>query len=193
VGDKKMLHSDAITKTKDVLIAYLRQFLTNRDNYKDFCNADYSNAEIFDKEPTALRSFPSILITSINGNYVNSGLSDMAQELYDDDGTCIGYRYSGMFELPITIELATRSTPDRDRLADLISMTIRVLMRRQLELQGILIKDMRYAGESEILYDSDKVYIATLQFTTWSEWYKDVNFLPLTGIDVNGELDNKNL
>jgi hypothetical protein len=68
-----MLHSNAITKTKDVLIEYLRQFLLNRDNYSDFCDADYTQAEIFDKEPQALRSFPSILITSINGNYISSG------------------------------------------------------------------------------------------------------------------------
>lgn len=181
-----MLHENAITQTKDILIEYLREFLANRDNYKDFCDADYTSIEIFDKEPNILREFPSVLITAISGTYINSGIGDIAQELYDDDGVCFGYRYSGMFELPISIELATRSSRDRDRLADLITMVLRVLIRRHLELAGIIIKDMRYAGESEILYDSDKVYIAALQLTTWSEWYKDVKLLPLTGIDING-------
>lgn len=181
-----MLHENAITQTKDILIKYLREFLVNRDNYKNITDADYTSAEIFDKEPTVLRAFPSILITAISGNYVNSGIGDIAQELYDDNGVFIGYRYSGMFELPITIELATRSSKDRDRLADLITMVLRVLMRRQLELAGVLIKDMRYAGETEILYDSDKVYIATIQFNTWSEWYRDVTLLPISGIDVDG-------
>ncbi|MNI84544.1 hypothetical protein D3C73_1414600 [compost metagenome] len=51
---------------------------------------------------------------------------------------------------------------------------------------------MRYAGETEILYDSDKVYIATIQFTTWSEWYNDVTLLPLTGIDVDGQYKQEN-
>lgn len=180
-----MLHENAITKTKDVLIDYLRKFLINRDNYVQICEADYTDVEIFDKEPNVLRKFPSILITAMSGNYINSGIGDIACELYDDDGEFIGYRYSGMFDLPITIELATRSSKDRDILADLITMTLRVLMRRQLELAGILVKDMKYAGESEILYDSDKVYIATIQFSTWSEWYKDVTLLPLIGIDVD--------
>lgn len=186
-----MLQENAITHTKDVLIEYLRQFLRNQDNYKDFCNADYSMAEIFDKEPQVLKSFPSILITAINGTYINSGLSDIAQELYDNNGTCTGFRYSGMFELPITIELASRSTKDRDRLSDLITMTLRVLLRRQLELAGIIVKDMRYSGETEILYDSDKVYIATIQFTTWSEWYRDISLLPIVGIDIDGKYSKK--
>lgn len=187
-----MLQQNAITQTKNVLIGQLRAFLQNTDNYKNICNYDYSLIEIFDKEPQVLKTFPAILLTAINGNYINSGLGDIAYELYDDYGTCIGYRYSGMLELPITLELATRSTLDRDRLADLITIIFRVLLRRNLELSGILIKDMRYAGETEILYDSDKVYIATIQFTTWSEWYNDVTLLPLTGIDVDGQYKQEN-
>ena len=46
---------------------------------------------------------------------------------------------------------------------------------------------MRYSGESEILYDSNKIYITTLQFTAFTEWYQDITFLPVTGIDVNTE------
>lgn len=180
-----MLQQNAITQTKDILIKYLRSFLKDPANYINITNVDYSEAQIFDKEPTALRVFPSILITAISGNYINSGIGDISSELYDEFGNCIGYRYSGMFELPITIELATRTSKDRDLLSDLISFVLRVSLRRQLESTGILVKDMKYGGENEIQYDSDKVYIATLQLTTWSEWYNDVKLLPLTGIDVD--------
>lgn len=180
-----MLDQKAITATKNTIIEHLRGFLFNVDNYKSIVNRDFSNAMVYDKEPTVLRQFPAILITAMSGNYITSGLGDVSMELYDEYGDFYGYRYSGMFELPITIELATKTTVERDILVDLVSMALRVLLRRHLESKGILVKDMRYGGEGEIQYDSDKIYIATLNLTTWSEWYRDVTALPLTGIDVD--------
>lgn len=185
-----MMKANAVTNVKDNIIKYLREFFANKENYNEY-GFDLSDMEIFDKQPLVLQSFPSVLISAVNGNYITSGLGDISQELLDDDGMCIGYRYSGMLELPVTIEVASRTTPERDRLIDLLSITLRVLIRRQLEYEGILIKDMRYGGESEIMYDSDKLYIASIQFTTWSEWYKDVTFLPLKGIDIEYDNDSK--
>lgn len=180
-----MLKQNAITQTKDILIKYLRSFLKDRNNYIKFTDIDCTDSQIIDKQPNTLIKFPTILIIAINGNYIHSGIGDICSELYDELGNCIGYRYSGMLELPVTIELATKTSKERDLLVDLISLALRVILRRQLESAGILIKDMKYGGESEIQYDSDKIYIATLQFTTWSEWYEDIDLLPLTGIDVD--------
>lgn len=182
-----MLKQNAITQTKDILIKYLRSFLKDRNNYINITDIDCSEIQIFDKQPNRLLKFPTILIIAVNGNYINSGIGDICSELYDEFGNCIGYRYSGMLELPITIEMATKTSKERDLLVDLISLALRVILRRQLESAGILIKDIRYGGESEIQYDSDKIYISNLQFTTWSEWYEDVNLLPLTGISVDIE------
>ena len=99
------------------------------------------------------------------------------KRLYDKNGTCIGCRYSGFLELPITIETATRTTPERDVLTDLIIQMLRVEARRQIEAEGLLIKDARYAGESEIVYENDKVYIASINCTIWLQWYKDISYL----------------
>lgn len=182
-----MLENNAITNTKDILIEYLRAFLKNPVNYLNISNVDFSKTIIYDKEPTQLKSFPAILLTAINGNYISSGIGDVTQEVVNDDGVVVAIRYSGMFELPVTIEIASRTTKERDILTDLISLTFRVLLKRQLESRGIIIKDMRFGGESEIQYDSDKVYISTLNFTTWSEWYRDIELLPLVGIDIDAD------
>lgn len=187
-----MLHEKAITQTKDTLINYLRGFLYNTSNYQDICDFDFSDCEIFDKEPNALRKFPTILLTSATGNFTTTGLGDLAGEIYNEDGDAIGYRYSGILELPITMEIAVKTTRERDVLVDLIAMAFRVLLRRHLELAGVLIKDMRFVGENEITYDSDKVYIATIQFTTWSEWYRDVKFVyPFKKINLDVEMDTE--
>lgn len=180
-----MLKENIVTKTKDILIEYLRAFLKNPSNYISITNVDFSESQIYDKEPNELISFPSILISAINGNYINSGIGDITQEIEDEYGNTIGIRYSGMLELPVTIEIATRTTRERDLMTDLVSLALRVLLKRHLESRGIIIKEMRFAGDNEIQYDSDKLYISTITFTTWSEWYRDVSLLPLTGIDID--------
>lgn len=181
-----MLREHAITKAKDILITHIRGFLKNIDNYKNICNRDYTQCEIFDKEPNVLRLFPVILITAASGNYINTGFGDMAGDLLNSDGIGIGVRYAGQMELPITIEVGTRSTKDRDILIDLLSAAIRIIFKRDLEANGIVIKDMRYGGESEILYDSDKLYIATLNITVWMEWtYDSLYHAPIKQINMD--------
>ena len=49
---------------------------------------------------------------------------------------------------------------------------------------------MRYGGESEILYDSDKLYIATLNLTVWMEWqYVSYYKGPVKQINIGGKFD----
>ena len=172
-----MVKEQAITNTKNIIIKYIRGYLRNIENYSDITSSDFTQAEIYDKQPNELRYFPSILVTSLNGNFITAGLGDFGTELYDENGTCIGCRYSGFLELPITIETATRTTPERDVLTDLIIQMLRVEARRQIEAEGLLIKDARYAGESEIVYENDKVYIASINCTIWLQWYKDISYL----------------
>ena len=185
-----MLKEHAITRAKDMLISHIRGFLTNIDNYSDICDRDYTKCEIFDKEPNVLRTFPVILITAANGNYINSGLGDVGEEIVDENGIYVGVKYAGQLELPITIEAGTRSTKDRDILIDLLSAAIRIIFKRDLESNGIIIKDMRYGGESEILYDSDKLYIATLNLTVWMEWQYISRYKgPVKQINIGGRFN----
>lgn len=180
-----MVRDQAVTNTKDTIIKYLRGYLRNIENYSDVTSLDFTNAEIYDKQPNELRYFPSVLVTALNGNFITAGLGDYATELYDKNGICIGCRYSGFLELPITIETATRTTPERDILTDLIIQMLRVEARRDIEAEGFLIKDARYASESEIVYENDKVYIASINCTIWLQWYKDIDYVRVKKININ--------
>jgi hypothetical protein len=181
-----MHNASALKHTKDVLIKNLRGYLRNYDNYKRMCPKDFSHTQIFDKEPNELRAFPIVILTGSSGQMITAGISaDFAMELRDENGDLRGYRYGGMYEFSITVEIGTRSTLDRERLTDLTSMAYRFHLRRFMEKEGILIKDMRYGGESEVPYDSDKIYVSTIQFTTWSEWYRDYDLLDIEDIDVS--------
>ena len=62
---------------------------------------------------------------------------------------------------------------------------LRVYARRQLEAEGILIKDARYSGESEITYENEKVYISTLNCTIWLQWFRDVNYINIKEINLD--------
>jgi len=183
------MRQSALKHTKDVLIKYLKAYLRNYDNYKHLCPKDYSQSEIFDKEPNELRVFPSVIVTGSNGQFITSGLSDVAYEIYHPDtNEVIAYRYGGMYEFNVSIDIGTRSTLDREMFTDLVTMAFRFHLRRYMEKNGVLVKDMRYGGESEVPYDSDKIYVSSVQFTTWSEWYQDVELLPMDGINIDFEM-----
>jgi hypothetical protein len=171
-----------------MLIKYLRGFLANYENYSNFCPKDYSQALVSDKEPNELRQFPLVVISGSSGQIIAGGLQDFAEEIYDEQGSLQAYRYGGMYEFNITIDIATRSTLDREQFSDLVAMALRVLVRRYIEKEGVIIKDMRYGGESEVNYDSDKIYVSNIQFTTWSQWYQDINLMDIgkINLDFNG-------
>lgn len=187
------MRASALKYTKDVIIKYLRGFLANYENYQNFCPKDFSQAMIFDKEPNELRQFPLVIVSGSSGQIVTAGLQDFAHEIQNEYGDLLGYRYGGMYEFNISIDIGTKSTKDRELFSDLIAMALRVYLKRYIETDGIIIKDMRYSGESEVPYDSDKVYVCSIQFATWSEWYQDIDLLDITEINLDFDGNKKTL
>lgn len=183
------MRSDALKYTKDVLIKYLKAYMRNYDNYKHYCPVDFSEVDIYDKEPNKLVKYPTVIITGSNGQVISSGLHDLAYELYDDEGNFFGHRFGGQYEFNIQIDVGTKSTLDREMFTDLVTMAFRVHLKRYMQQSGIFIRDMKYGGESEVLYDSDKIYVSSIQFTTWSEWYQDVEALSSEGITVDFDMN----
>jgi hypothetical protein len=155
------------------------------------CQKNYSHADIYDKDPNTLRVFPTAIITGASGNMIPSGLNDFTYEIRSDSGELIGYRYSGMYEFSLNIEIGTRSTLDRELFTDLVTLALRFHLRKYMQQKGVIVKDMRYGSESEIPYDTDKIYISNIQFTTWSEWSYDVSLLPIQGVTIEGGVYKK--
>lgn len=144
--------------------------------------------QVYDTEPNTLEKFPMIVVNSGSGNIISGGLGDMSIELTNEYGDLIGYRYGGMYELTITLEIATRSTFDREFLADMIAMALRVQLRRKLESVGILIKDVKFTGESSLQLNSDKIYVSNLTLSIWSEWYDNVELIPIDEVNIGLDL-----
>lgn len=183
------MRAAALKYTKDVLIKYLRAYTNNHGNYKHFCQTNYAGIDIYDKDPMILTNFPTVILTGSNGQIINAGLSDLAYELYDNDGMFYGHRFGGIYEFSIQIDIGTRSTEDREELTDLITMAYRVHLRRHMENAGVLIKDVRYGGEHEVLYDSDKIYVSTINISTWSEWTQDITAISSEGVALQLDIE----
>jgi hypothetical protein len=167
-------------------------YFANRENYihrlpenLDDSVFDQLKEQVWDTEPEDLRNLPLVVISGSSGNMITSGLGDFSTELYTDDGELYGYRYGGIYEFSLTVEVATRSTLEREVLTDLVSSALRFSVRRKMEAEGILVKDMRYGGESTLNYTSDHIYISTINLATWSEWYEDVELLPVEKVSIN--------
>lgn len=181
----------ALKHTKDILISNLRGFLANPNNYSgllppQFEENHYVDTIIFDTEPEEVRSFPVIIISGVSGDMITSGLGDMAMEMHNGiTNELQSYRYGGMYEFNITMEIGTKSTLDREVLSDLVSHALRFSIRRKMEAEGILVKSMKYGGESVVQYDSNHIYVTTVNLTTWSEWYDDITLLPVEDVTIN--------
>ena len=93
-----------------------------------------------------------------------------------------------MYRLSLVLEIATRDTLEREVLTDIVSSALRFGIRRQMEAKGILIENLKYGGESVLQYNSDNLYVSTLNINTWSEWYEDHELLPVEKIKIDFDI-----
>ena len=181
----------ALQNAKEKIITYLKLFLQNPDNYLHILpeNIDLetiSECMVYDTEPSQLEKFPIVIISNGSANVITGGIGgDFSSELYDSNGDLWGYRYGGMYDLTITIEVACRSVFEREFLTDLVLMALRVHLRRKLESIGILIKEARTNGESSVLLNAGKVYVSNLTLSIWAEWYNTIELTQIDNVNVN--------
>ena len=196
-----MLMENAIKHTKDVFIQFLRLYFNNPKNYMNklpsqISDAHFTEASFYDSEPEQLRAFPTVIISASTGNMVTSGLGDMCTEIKDPrTGAIIAYRYQGIYEFALTIDIGCRNPLDREVFTDLVAKALRFSLRRYIQNQGVIVKDLSYAGETTIDYNSDKIYVSQLRINTWSTWIEDVDLLDPNefnaNVDMNLKVDDK--
>lgn len=182
---------NALKHTKDVFIQFLRIYLNNPKNYRNklpqqISDEHFTQCSVYDAEPEEIRQFPTIIITAGSGNMVTSGLGDMCSEVIDPrTGSIIAYRYQGIYEFSVTIDIGCKNPLDSEVLTDIIAKALRFSLRRYIQNQGVIIKDASYTGQSTIDYNSDKVYVTQLKFNTWSTWIEDVDLLDPDEFNLN--------
>lgn len=186
-----MLREDAIRHAKNVFVTFLRLYFENPRHYRNKLPRQISD-ELFKTtvftaaEPEELRSLPMVIITAASGNIVTAGLGDMGTEIRDvRTGAVVAYRYEGFYELSFNIDVGCRTPLEREVLADLVAKAIRFDLRRFMQNNGILVKDLSYAGESVVDYNSDKIYTSQLRVNTWSSWVEDRQLLDPDEFDVH--------
>ena len=181
----------ALQYAKENIIKGLNAFIQNSDNYSHIIPdkleiENLKNCIVYDTEPKVLENFPMIIVSNGNATIISGGIgNDFVKEITDLNGDLCGYRYGGMYDINITIEVAARSVYEREAITDLIMMALRVYLRRKLEAQGILIKDTRTNSETSILINSDKIYINNLSLSIWAEWYEDIQLVsPIDNVNI---------
>lgn len=192
-----MIIEHAERHIKDVIIAFLRLYFRNPKNYrhklpKQIPEDRFVKAAFYDCEPEKLRQFPTVIVTTFGGSMVTMGLSDFCQSIHDPrDGHTIAWRYQGAYEFVTQIDIGCKTTLEREVFADLVSKALRFSLRRFIQNQGIIIKNVTYAGDSSIEYNSDKIYIASIKIDTWSSWIEDVEALDVTEFSLKAVMSLK--
>jgi hypothetical protein len=183
---------------KDVIIAFLRLYFRNPKNYRhklprQIPEDRFKDAVFYDCEPEQLRKFPTVIVTTFGGSMVTMGLSDFCQSIHDPrDGHTIAWRYQGAYEFTTQIDIGCKTTLEREVFADLLSKALRFSLRRFIQNQGIIIKNVSYSGDSSIEYNSDKIYVASIKIDTWSSWIEDVEMLDPNEFSIRGVMSLTN-
>jgi hypothetical protein len=140
---------------------------------------------IYAAEPQELIEFPIVILSGGGGDMITGGIGDIAEEIYDPRTNELkAYRYAGMYDFSLTLEIGAKSTLEREVLTDLITIALKFILRRKVQEQGIVIKNVRYGGDSTTQYDSNHIYVSTINLSTWSEWYEDYE-LPAEDVEIN--------
>jgi len=182
---------NAVKHTKDVIIQFLRLYFNNPKNYKkklpkQISDDHFLEAVFYDSEPEKLREFPATIISGASGNMVTTGIGDMCSEVVDPrTSSIIAYRYSGVYELSLIVDIGCRNPLDREVFTDFVAKALRFSLRRYIQNQGVIIKDVSYAGETTVDYNSDKIYVSQLRISTWSSWVEDVDLLDPDEFNIN--------
>ena len=93
--------------------------------------------------------------------------------------------YINMYDFSVEVEIGTKTTLEREVLMDITASALRWSLRRWMEKQGIIVKEVSYSGESKLQYDSDFIYTSTISVQTYSEWSEYYKLLPIVDINVN--------
>lgn len=193
-----MLMENAVKHTKDVIILMLRAYFNNSKNYRNklprqLASTCFEKAVFYDSEPQQLREFPFAIISNMSGNMVTAGLGDMCSEVLDPrTSTIIAYRYQGFYELTTSIDICCQNPLEREVFTDFIAKAIRFDLRRFIQDNGVLVKDVSYGGETTAEYNSDKIYIAQLKVNSWSNWVEDRQLLDPDEFNIRVTMDTKN-
>ena len=187
---------NGLKHAKDVIIYYLRMYFKNKQNYlgllpKNINDTVFDDMDIYDTTPEDLLKFPLLVVSGSNGSMITSGLGDFASEIYDSQGDLNGYLYGGQYNFSITIEVATRTTLEREVLSDIVTSALRFAIRRKMEAHGVLITDMQYGSEATLKYDSNLIYQVPINLAVWSEWYDEFKLLPIDGINTSMTVTEK--
>lgn len=178
-----MVMEHANAHVKRVLATFLRLYFRNPEHYRrklprQIPDERFAETAIYVSEPEELRSWPAMIITGSSGAMVTAGLADFCHEIRDfRTGAIAALRYQGFYELAVNVDLGCRSPLEREVLTDLTAKALRFDLRRFIQNNGVLIKNVTYGGETTAEYTTNKVYAAQLKVDTWSTWVEDRSLL----------------
>lgn len=178
-----------IDKVKETIVRQLNDFLKKPRLYKDITQQPFDNTQVHTEFPYRTKHLPLIAVSDSSSTsvFVDIRSSNFAHEISDEEtGELFAYRYAGASQLSLSVDIATLSVPQRQKLTDLVMMWFQILARDTLNREGIQVTGLRMNNTSEVAQDQDPnfVYVATLGVELWVDWYIDIPVETIEEINV---------
>jgi len=89
---------------------------------------------------------------------------------------------AGAWDQTFEVKISAESIPDREELADIVSVFLINVAREKLHKAGLFIKSVSLGAESEEKYANDNVYIQSINVDCYSEWRREAPISNLTEV-----------
>jgi len=160
-------------------VALLREAFLNTatpEEYRYSLNEHETKIKIYRSFPRRVQFYPSILVEADSGD---ASVSYLGQEIYRENknattGIVESVSFSGKLTVPINISVLTKSTTDRERLADLVTVYVRYLFKKKFEECGIHYINIKVSGESQAEERNEVVYKNGLIVDCYTEYENEV-------------------
>lgn len=175
---------------KRVLIAALQDFFsysaearTHRFSWKDpttpaIPGEQYNWVYIGDRAPEQMRQLPALVVKSDTSREQRLAFNNKVGGIIDSKTGDTLIRYTGKFQATYSIIIASKTTMDRDRLADLVSLCILVFRIAQIQAYGVILvpNSMVIGPDDFFMYDeTTPVERTRVTFGVELEWFEDTH------------------
>ena len=140
-------------------------------DYKYSPDEKKTKIAIYTSSPKRMEFYPQIILEAEAGRADFTFLGE--QEEFEEQGYGLdagSVNYGGSLTMPMTANIAARSTTDREHLADMTLICLRHLFRDKMEEYSTAWTKISVSGESEEMENDLPVYRTSVTWDCYSEW-----------------------
>jgi hypothetical protein len=130
-----------------------------------------SNIAIYREFPKRIMKYPCLVVESEAADAKMMSLGEEeVKENRDESNNLLSVVYGGGLTIPITITILAKTTTDRERITDLVTIFLRYLFRNKFYQYGFNYTHVSIGGERQEDIDNETIFTNTVTTNMYTEY-----------------------